>query len=578
MSAPEWQFVVAACCAALFAGSAQPLFAILMSELIGNFGQQYLNPSGFMAQASLMAFLMFVLGVITGGAQFIMFGCFGYSGESVTKRLRSMTFRAMMRQEMSWFDDSNNQVGSLTASLATDASMVKQAAGPQLGIFIQSSTTIVLALLIAFFFGWQLAFVVLAFFPFLVASGTIQAQILQGFSKSDAEQVKQGAKLASEVIDNIRTVAALTREETFQTKFNKHFDKMSKAGVRRANLYGATFSLAQSIIFFCYAGTFTYGAWLVQYAGYEFKNVFRVFSAITFSGQAIGRAASFGPDYQKGKNAAVKIFRILDRVPAIDTTDPSGLKPEKVSGKISFKNVNFTYPTRPDVQVLRGLDLYIEPSQTVALVGASGCGKSTTMQLLERFYDPSRGKILVDNADTKSINIQWMRSQIGIVFQEPMLFDFSIRENIAYGDNSRDVTMEEVIAAARKANIHDFISSLPKGYETPVGAKGTQLSGGQKQRVAIARAILRNPPILLLDEATSALDTESEKVVQDALEKAREGRTCIVIAHRLSTIQNADVIAVIRQGQVVEQGTHRDLMALQGYYYKLQQAQQGINA
>jgi ATP-binding cassette subfamily B (MDR/TAP) protein 1 len=235
--------------------------------------------------------------------------------------------------------------------------------------------------------------------------------------------------------------------------------------------------------------------------------------------------------------------------------------------------VQFAFPTRPDITVLKGLGIEVAPGQTLALVGESGCGKSTCIQLLERFYDPAQGQVELDGIDVKKWNIKHLRSQLGLVSQEPILFDRAIKDNIAYGDNSRDVTQKEIEEAAINANIHSFIDSLPDGYDTMVGDKGTQLSGGQKQRVAIARALVRNPKILLLDEATSALDTESEKIVQEALDHAREGRTCIVIAHRLSTIHNADMIAVIQNGRVVEQGGHNQLMLKRGVYYQLNQAQ-----
>ncbi|GFS46435.1 ATP-dependent translocase ABCB1 [Nephila pilipes] len=211
----------------------------------------------------------------------------------------------------------------------------------------------------------------------------------------------------------------------------------------------------------------------------------------------------------------------------------------------------------------------IESGKTVALVGSSGCGKSTCIQLIERFYDTDSGNILLDDVNIKDINVRNLRSHIGLVFQEPVLFSCSIAENIAYGNNFEPVDMNEVIAAARKANIHQFIASLPQGYATTVGTKGTQLSGGQKQRVAIARALLRDPKILLLDEATSALDAESEHIVQEALDNARNGRTCIIIAHRLTTIQTADSIIVVHKGRVVERGTHQELLKMKGYYYKL---------
>ena len=265
---------------------------------------------------------------------------------------------------------------------------------------------------------------------------------------------------------------------------------------------------------------------------------------------------------------------------------------DNITGTIQVENVTFCYPSRPDIQVLKGLSVALNPGQTLALVGPSGCGKSTVVSLLERFYEPKSGCLRLDQQDIRDLNVRWLRQNIGVVSQEPVLFDASIADNIRYGANFREVSDEEMIAAAKAANIHSFIETLPEvfdvvhestidflcsllfqGYNTNVGAKGTQMSGGQKQRIAIARALVRNPKILLLDEATSALDTESEKVVQEALDKAREGRTSIVIAHRLSTIHNADVIAVIKDGLVAESGTHGELIKMKGLYYKLNRYQ-----
>jgi ABC-type multidrug transport system fused ATPase/permease subunit len=305
--------------------------------------------------------------------------------------------------------------------------------------------------------------------------------------------------------------------------------------------------------------------------------MFKVFSAILFGAMAAGQASSFAPDYGKAKASAARLFALFDRVPPINSSSEAGEKLPDIQGAVELQGVRFQYPSRPDVRVLRGLDITVKPGQVVALVGSSGCGKSTVVQLIERFYDPAEGHVLIDGHPSTELHLQWLRRQIGIVSQEPVLFDCSIRDNIAYGDNFREVTMQEIVEAARKANIHNFIESLPQGYETNVGDKGAQLSGGQKQRVAIARALVRSPKILLLDEATSALDTESEKVVQEALERAQEGRTSIVIAHRLSTIQNADCIIVIHGGRVAEVGTHSELLARKGIYHRLNTRQQRNN-
>lgn len=323
------------------------------------------------------------------------------------------------------------------------------------------------------------------------------------------------------------------------------------------------------------ATIFAYGGYLIEEDDVESDDVFQVFGQICFCGFFLGSLTSFGPEIGKAKMATKRIFYMLQRQSAINAESTDGVKPDSSTFRslIQTDRLKFHYPNRPDVRVLQGLTFKVKPGQTVALVGSSGCGKSTCIALLERFYDLDGGILMVDKYDVRDLNISWLRSQIGLVSQEPVLFDRSIAENIAYGDNSREVRMDEIISAARKANVHNFIQGLPDGYNTNVGDRGTQLSGGQKQRIAIARAMVRNPKILLLDEATSALDTESEKIVQEALDKAREGRTCITIAHRLSTIQDADKIVVIRQGQVTEQGTHEELMQLKGFYHRLQNVQ-----
>jgi len=334
--------------------------------------------------------------------------------------------------------------------------------------------------------------------------------------------------------------------------------------------------LAEAVIFFTYAAVFTYGAYLMNleegHSGkLSFTGLMKVFSGIVFSAMTIGQTMSLLPDYGKAKASAFKLFKLIREPPIIDAYSKEGKKPD-INGHLLFDNVKFNYPSRPELAVLKGLSFTIEKGKTIALVGQSGCGKSTSVQLTERFYDILDGRVTVDDVDIREINVAYLRQQMGLVSQEPILFDYSIEENIKYGALYRKVTEDEVRRAAIAANINNFILSLPEGYNTRVGEKGTQLSGGQKQRIAIARALVRNPKILLLDEATSALDTESEKVVQEALDRAREGRTCLVIAHRLSTIQTADLICVIQEGVVVESGTHSDLLAMRGVYYNLNQS------
>jgi ATP-binding cassette subfamily B (MDR/TAP) protein 1 len=271
----------------------------------------------------------------------------------------------------------------------------------------------------------------------------------------------------------------------------------------------------------------------------------------------------------KAKQAAQELKILFDRKPAIDSWSTDGAPLEAVEGTIEFRDVHFRYPTRPEQPVLRGLNLSVSPGQYIALVGASGCGKSTTIALLERFYDPLVGGIYIDGKEISSLNLTNYRSFIALVSQEPTLYQGTIRENVLLGADRHDVSDAEIEFACREANIYDFIMSLPDGFSTIVGSKGSMLSGGQKQRIAIARALLRDPKILLLDEATSALDSESEHVVQAALDKAAKGRTTIAVAHRLSTIQKADCIYVFDQGVVVESGRHQELMKRGGKYSEL---------
>ncbi|GBP59392.1 Multidrug resistance protein 1 [Eumeta japonica] len=267
------------------------------------------------------------------------------------------------------------------------------------------------------------------------------------------------------------------------------------------------------------------------------------------------------------RGAGAHIFKLIENIPTINPLLNKGCTPTAVEGNVEFKNVWFHYPSRPDVQVLKGINLSVKNGQTVALVGTSGSGKSTIIQLISRFYDVVEGEVSLDNRNVRDLSVRWLRAQIGVVGQEPVLFNTTIAENIRYG--CEEATQTQIEAAARAANAHCFIKSLPKGYDTLVGERGATLSGGQKQRVAIARALVRNPRILLLDEATSALDNASESKVQNALDKASEGRTTIVVAHRLSTIRNADVIYVFSGGAIVESGDHETLMNKKGVYYDM---------
>ncbi|NXM14868.1 ABCBB protein, partial [Ploceus nigricollis] len=566
-NASEWPYLVLGSLAAAVNGAVNPLYALLFSQILGTFS--ILDEENQKNQINGVCVLFVLVGVLSFFTQFLQGYTFAKSGELLTRRLRKIGFQAMLGQDIGWFDDRKNSPGALTTRLATDASQVQGATGSQIGMIVNSFTNIGVAMIIAFYFSWKLSLVIMCFLPFLALSGAVQAKMLTGFASQDKKALEATGRIASEALSNIRTVAGIGKEKMFIDNFEKHLNMPYRAAIKKAHVYGLCFGFAQSIVFIANSVSYRYGGFLVNTEGLHYSFVFRVISAIVTSGTALGRASSYTPNYAKAKTSAARFFQLVDRLPKISVYSEKGEKWDDFKGSIEFLNCKFTYPSRPDIQVLKGLSISVKPGQTLAFVGSSGCGKSTSVQLLERFYDPEKGSVLIDGHDSKNVNVQFLRSKIGIVSQEPVLFDCSIADNIKYGSNTKEATMEKVIEAAQKAQLHDFVMSLPNKYETNVGAQGSQLSRGQKQRIAIARAIVRDPKILLLDEATSALDTESEKTVQAALDKAREGRTCIVIAHRLSTIQNADIIAVMSQGLIIERGTHDELMAMEGAYWKL---------
>ncbi|CAG9824400.1 unnamed protein product [Phaedon cochleariae] len=567
MNRPELKQIVVASIGSIVIGCSMPVFSVLFGSILGtlaNSDEDYVR-----SETNKYSTYLVIAGVISMVSIFCQIYLFGIAGERMTERIRSRMFSAMLNQEIGFFDKKTNGVGALCAKLSNDAASVQGATGQRIGVVLQSIATFALGVGLAMYYEYRLGFVTVAFMPFLLIALFFEKRNSSGQNDTRGQALQKSTKIAVEGVGNIRTVASLGLEEKFHHIYISELLPYYKYSNRTIQWRGVVFGLSRGIMFFAYSAAMFYGGSLIKNEGLAYEKVFKVAQALIMGTASIANSLAFTPNFTKGVAAAKSVQKFLERIPKIGD-DKQSRNLNEVSGEIGFWKIKFSYPTRRGITVIQDLMLNISQGKTVALVGHSGCGKSTLIQLIERFYDPVEGEVTLDKNNVKSLKLSSLRSHLGIVSQEPNLFNKTIRENISYGDNSRLVPMDEVIQAAKDANIHTFISGLPKGYETTLGEKAVQLSGGQKQRIAIARALVRNPKVLLLDEATSALDTESEKIVQEALDRARKGRTCITIAHRLSTIQDADMICVIDRGIVAEAGTHQNLLEKKGLYYKLQ--------
>ncbi|KAL4088333.1 hypothetical protein PRIC1_012756 [Phytophthora ramorum] len=579
LSQPERGYFILGMVGAAVNGASFPASAVLISELVSIMTTDYAYYQEYddRSYLSSLPHRVTVYGCLyIAGAAVLFLGRaaqsygFQYMAETLTARLRGIHFSSLCRQNIGFFDRTENATGALTADLATDALRVAVISGETEGRLFQAIFTTVAALLISFLAGsWLLSLVMLAIIPFLVLGNMFRGNNMRGKSILADDMAEVGAH-ASEVLGNIRTVVSLGLESSSCDKFSVLLDAPMKSGERDAQVNGLAVGFSSFIVFATYAFAFWYGGKLVDDGSISFLQLMRSLMAIIMSSITVGGSIGYLADTDSAFEAGGIILSLRDRPLPIDSFGEEGLQPHTVEGRIEFKDVLFRYPTRPAVTVLKNYNLIIEPGETVAFCGPSGGGKSTCVALLERFYDPIHGQVRLDGVDLKQLNVRWLRGQLGLVGQEPTLFIGTIAENIAYGLDTMP-SMAEIETVAKMSNAHDFIMQFPDGYSTQVGMKGEQLSGGQKQRIAIARAMIKNPSILLLDEATSALDLESEKIVQEALDKvvASQRRTTIVIAHRLSTIRHADKICVVSGGKISEQGTHQELLGRRGMYAKL---------
>ncbi|EIE84922.1 hypothetical protein G6F46_001432 [Rhizopus delemar] len=554
-------------------GAMQPISIIIFGKFMTTIGSAMAsgNYENLVQDSHPLVLIFVYMGTGVLVAAYIAQCFWVLTGENQVRRIRNKYVHAILRQDMSWFDKAEE--GSLTTRLATDTQLIQDGISEKFGLLIMCTGQFLAGVITAFVKGWRLAVVILATLPVMAGTGAAMGYFITKYTLKAQNSYAEAGSVAEQVFSGIRTVYSFSLQNRFAVLYSQRLEKAMKTGIRRGQILGFGFGGFMFTLFCTYALSFWYGSKLTREQVMTGSDVMVVFFAMIIGAMALLQLPPNLSAVSSGCGAAYKIYNTISRVPEIDVDSPEGLKPEKFSSEIEFKDVMFKYPTRPDITILKKLNLKIHPGMTVAFVGPSGSGKSTSVQLIQRFYDPLEGCVMFNGRDLREYNVAWLRSQIGVVSQEPVLFNMTIKQNLLMGID-KQVTNEEIIQACKKANCHNFISQLTDGYDTLVGEHGGMLSGGQKQRIAIARAILKNPPILLLDEATSALDTQSERLVQAALDAASADRTTIVIAHRLSTIRNADLIVVMQQGELVEKGTHNELLALGGVYADLVKKQE----
>ncbi|KAF9979634.1 Multidrug resistance protein 1, partial [Mortierella antarctica] len=571
-SGKDWVYVGLGIICSLVLGVGQPMVALLFGSIIANLT----DGNGDKSDEVIHTVTLFT---IVGAVMFVAaYGqqCFWtLSAEHQSKRIREKYLHAILRQDMSWHD-TGRQSESLTTRLTSDTQLIFDGLADKVGLSLSNFTTFIAGFVIGFAKGWKLSLVLLAAVPLIGVTAAFMAKYtVESASEGQGSYSKAGA-VAEQAISSIRTVVAFGGQKRETAAYIRWLDEAYKAGSRKAITAGLGNGFFLFVLFCTYGLAFWYGANRVAAGEMTSEQVLNVFLGMIIGAFALGNIGPNLSAFANARGAAYNIFKTIDRIPIIDSANPGGAKPSNIQGHIVVRDVDFHYPSRPDVPILKKMNVEVLPGQTIALVGQSGSGKSTIVGLVERFYDPIAGSVTLDGIEIKDYNVTFLRDSIGIVSQEPVLFNASIKENIALGirKDQAQPTDHEIEEACRRSNAHDFISKLPDKYDTMVGEKGALLSGGQKQRIAIARALIKNPRILLLDEATSALDTESERTVQAALDKASAGRSTIVVAHRLSTIMNADVIYVMEKGVVIESGTHKSLLEKGGAYTELVAKQQ----
>lgn len=508
------------------------------------------------ATVNQIALALFGVIVLQGIFSFFRVYFFAQVSENAIANIRRDLYAKFVVLPIPFFEQ--KRVGEITSRITNDVTQLQDTLSITLAELFRQLVTLVVGVIVIMIISVKLSLFMLATFPVMVLLAYFFGKRIKKLSKATQEQVGKTNVIVEETLQAINVVKAFTNEVFETARYNKSLTEVVKIALRTANLRGAFISFIIIGLFGGLILVLWYGATLLQEGSLTEGNLFQFLLYTTFIGASVAGLGDLYGKIQASLGASERILEILDE--PVEATHAHSLATQKsfaITGNITYDHVAFSYPTRQDIAVLKDISFQIRAGEKIALVGPSGAGKSTIVSLLMKFYDLSSGQILVDGHDINTINLTHLRQNIGIVPQEVLLFGGTIRENIAYG--RPNATEEEIIMAAKKANAYDFIKSFPEGLATLVGERGIKLSGGQRQRIAIARAILKNPAILILDEATSSLDSESEKLVQQAMDELMKDRTSIIIAHRLSTIRKADKILVIENGRIVEEGTHEDL-------------------
>eukprot|EP00039_Didymoeca_costata_P009091 m.120376 g.120376 ORF g.120376 m.120376 type:complete len:860 (-) comp14356_c0_seq6:1638-4217(-) len=502
--------------------------------------------------------IIFLTGAI--GSAFRSF-FFTLAGQRLVARVRRVLFGIIIKQEVGFFDE--NRTGELMNRLSSDTAVIQNACTVNVSMLLRNFVSMLGAIVVMFIVSWKLTLVLLAVVPPVAIGAVFYGKRVKKIQKLFQDRLGDAATNAEETISSIRTVRAFANEAKAREEYNHRINQSYEQGIRMSQIQGIFLGFTSFLASGALLLVLWYGATLVSKQSISVgKLTSFMFYSITVAASA-GVMTSLYGDFMSALGASVRIFELFDRKPLINITGGSKIADEKFEACMDIANIDFTYPTRPDTNVLTDVSLHVERGTVVALVGPSGGGKSTIVSLLQRLYDPPNGSVKISGEDVKDLDPIWLRTKVSLVSQEPTLFACSIMDNIKY--SKQDATFEDVRAAAEKANAHNFIEEFEgettkEKYETLVGERGVRLSGGQKQRIAIARALICDPQILLLDEATSALDAESEFLVQEAIDRAMEGRTVLVIAHRLSTVRNADKVIVMDGGRIAETGTHDELL------------------